>query len=389
MACCLLLLLGIVKKNSIILVDYANQNRARGLDAAAAMEAAGPVRLRPILMTSVATLMAALPPALGLGPGSEIRTPMAIAVIGGLVVSTALSLLVVPSFYVAADGVVSRLRGRLHLRRRAAAPAPDVPSRCIALFVAAAVSFAAASATATAGVPGTVVADFKARTEKAAAAETNLAQELQRSGLAAVLQGHEKALQENAANEEDYIVLQRLCAGQYGLARDEKLRLRALLRAAAKDSCAVLALPGEPGQPLVVCGTVRDARGDAVAGALVEVFHADAKGEYTAERAMDEPLARLFGFMRTGRRGGYCFQTIRPGGYAGAPIPQHVHLRVSAPGYREHGCRSTCQLVFADDPRLTATWQEWAREGGNPILTVEHGSDGVERCTYDVVLEGE
>src|SRR5215813_13617738 len=54
----LLLLLGIVKKNSIILVDYANQNRAQGLDAVAAMEKAGPVRLRPILMTSVATLMA-------------------------------------------------------------------------------------------------------------------------------------------------------------------------------------------------------------------------------------------------------------------------------------------------------------------------------------------
>lgn len=98
---------------SIILVDYANQNGERGMDAAAAMTAAGPVRLRPILMTSVATLMAAIPPALGLGPGSEIRTPMAIAVIGGLVVSTLLSLLVVPAFYVAADGAVARLRARL------------------------------------------------------------------------------------------------------------------------------------------------------------------------------------------------------------------------------------------------------------------------------------
>ena len=117
----LLLLLGIVKKNSIILVDYANQNRARGMDAAAAMQAAGPVRLRPILMTSVATLMAAIPPALGLGPGAEIRTPMAIAVIGGLVVSTALSLLVVPAFYVSADAVVERLRRR---RQAAAARAP-------------------------------------------------------------------------------------------------------------------------------------------------------------------------------------------------------------------------------------------------------------------------
>ena len=113
----LLLLMGIVKKNSIILVDYANQARAEGLDARDAMLRAGPIRLRPILMTSVATLMAAIPPALGLGSGSEIRTPMAIAVIGGLVVSTALSLLVVPAFYVTADRLAGKVRGRIRLRR--------------------------------------------------------------------------------------------------------------------------------------------------------------------------------------------------------------------------------------------------------------------------------
>jgi hydrophobe/amphiphile efflux-1 (HAE1) family protein len=115
----LLLLMGIVKKNSIILVDYANQARADGLGARDAMLRAGPIRLRPILMTSVATMMAALPPALGLGSGSEIRTPMAIAVIGGLIVSTALSLLVVPAFYVTSDGLAAKFRGR----RRSARPA--------------------------------------------------------------------------------------------------------------------------------------------------------------------------------------------------------------------------------------------------------------------------
>jgi multidrug efflux pump subunit AcrB len=109
--------MGIVKKNSIILVDYANQARAEGLGARDAMLRAGPIRLRPILMTSVATLMAALPPALGLGAGSEIRTPMAIAVIGGLVVSTVLSLLVVPAFYVTADRLAGKVRERIRLRR--------------------------------------------------------------------------------------------------------------------------------------------------------------------------------------------------------------------------------------------------------------------------------
>jgi multidrug efflux pump subunit AcrB len=114
----LLLLMGIVKKNSIILVDYANQIREKdGVDAQTAMLQAGPVRLRPILMTSIATFMAATPIALALGPGAEIRSPMAIGVIGGLIVSTALSLLVVPAFYVIADRAVVGTR-RLLTRRR-------------------------------------------------------------------------------------------------------------------------------------------------------------------------------------------------------------------------------------------------------------------------------
>jgi multidrug efflux pump subunit AcrB len=109
----LLLLMGIVKKNSIILVDYATELRAHeGIDAHTAMLRAGPVRLRPILMTAVATLMAAVPSALGLGPGSETRGPMADAVIGGLVLSTALSLLVVPAFYVVADRLPARAAAR-------------------------------------------------------------------------------------------------------------------------------------------------------------------------------------------------------------------------------------------------------------------------------------
>ncbi len=104
----LLLLMGIVKKNSIILVDYANEVRTGDMSAHEAMLRAGPVRLRPILMTAVATMMAAVPSALGLGPGAETRGPMADAVIGGLVVSTVLSLLVVPAFYVVADRLRSR-----------------------------------------------------------------------------------------------------------------------------------------------------------------------------------------------------------------------------------------------------------------------------------------
>jgi multidrug efflux pump len=109
----LLLLAGIVKKNSIMLVEYANHFRAQdaGLDARGAMTEAGFVRLRPILMTSLATMCAAIPAAAGLGEGSETRQPMAIAVIGGVAVSTLMSLFVVPSFYVIADRVRRKVLG--------------------------------------------------------------------------------------------------------------------------------------------------------------------------------------------------------------------------------------------------------------------------------------
>ncbi len=96
----LILLMGIVKKNSILLVDFTNQVRARGgVSVRDALLEACPVRLRPILMTSFATIAAALPLALALGPGAELRAPMAMAVIGGVVVSTLLTLLVVPAVY--------------------------------------------------------------------------------------------------------------------------------------------------------------------------------------------------------------------------------------------------------------------------------------------------
>ncbi len=95
----LLLLMGIVKKNSILLVEFTNQMRERGLSPIEAIKTACPIRLRPIIMTSVSTIAAAVPPALALGPGAETRIPMAIAVIGGVLVSTVLTLFVVPAAY--------------------------------------------------------------------------------------------------------------------------------------------------------------------------------------------------------------------------------------------------------------------------------------------------
>lgn len=96
----IVLLMGIVKKNSILLVDFTNQVRIhKGSGIQAALLEACPIRLRPILMTSFATIAGAIPPALAWGPGAESRVPMAITVIGGVLVSTLLTLYVVPCVY--------------------------------------------------------------------------------------------------------------------------------------------------------------------------------------------------------------------------------------------------------------------------------------------------
>lgn len=95
----LILLMGIVKKNSILLVDFTNQRRDAGSGPTQALLEACPVRLRPILMTSIATVAGAIPAALALGPGAETRVPMAITIIGGVTVSTFLTLFVVPCVY--------------------------------------------------------------------------------------------------------------------------------------------------------------------------------------------------------------------------------------------------------------------------------------------------
>lgn len=95
----LVLLMGIVKKNSILLVDFTNQKKAEGLSVHDALTQACPVRLRPILMTSISVIVGAIPPALAIGPGAESRIPMSVTVIGGVLLSTILTLYVVPAAY--------------------------------------------------------------------------------------------------------------------------------------------------------------------------------------------------------------------------------------------------------------------------------------------------
>ncbi|HKP28163.1 MAG TPA: efflux RND transporter permease subunit, partial [Gemmatimonadales bacterium] len=104
----MILLIGLVAKNSILLVEYSNQLRERGMSAVDAVLESGRIRLRPILMTSVATVMGALPIALGLGAGSMSRKPLGYAIVGGVLFSTVLTLFLVPVAYVLLDRLQRR-----------------------------------------------------------------------------------------------------------------------------------------------------------------------------------------------------------------------------------------------------------------------------------------
>ncbi|WP_313608360.1 efflux RND transporter permease subunit [Rhizobium sp.] len=108
----ILMLMGIVTKNAILLVDFAIEMRRHGMERVHAMVEAGRKRARPIIMTSIAMSAGMLPSALGVGEGGSFRAPMAIAVIGGIIVSTVLSLIVVPAFFLIMDDV-SRLLAHL------------------------------------------------------------------------------------------------------------------------------------------------------------------------------------------------------------------------------------------------------------------------------------
>jgi multidrug efflux pump subunit AcrB len=120
----IILLMGLVTKNGILLVDHAVVKVREGHTAVSAILDAGPARLRPILMTSAAMVLGMLPTAVGQGPGSEFRGPMAMGVIGGVISSTFLTLFVVPVIYLFIEGLRTRAR-RLVARRQPKTPADD------------------------------------------------------------------------------------------------------------------------------------------------------------------------------------------------------------------------------------------------------------------------
>ncbi|MBI2417866.1 MAG: efflux RND transporter permease subunit, partial [Ignavibacteriales bacterium] len=105
----IIMLMGLATKNGILLVDYTNVLRAKGLDRHEALLQAGPTRLRPILMTSLAMIFGMIPVAFALGEGSEFRAPMGQTVIGGIVTSTLLTLFIVPVVYTVLDDLSAKV----------------------------------------------------------------------------------------------------------------------------------------------------------------------------------------------------------------------------------------------------------------------------------------
>jgi len=124
------MLVGIVTKNAILLVDFTNQMREEGMERGAALRRAGPLRLRPILMTALTTMAAVVPVAIAISEGGEQRAPMGVAVIGGMFTSTFLTLLVIPCVYTVLDDLslfVRRQASRVTAAEPAAAPADLAP----------------------------------------------------------------------------------------------------------------------------------------------------------------------------------------------------------------------------------------------------------------------
>lgn len=152
-------------------------------------------------------------------------------------------------------------------------------------------------------------------------------------------------------------------------------------------SVSRIAAANEAGEAMRIDGVVRDAEGRVAAGIVIYAYHTDAGGHYPSRGAY--PAARrhgrLRGWARTDAQGRYAFLTIRPAGYPGTDIPQHVHMHVIEPG---RGTYWIDDLIFTDDPRLTAAQRRSHEQGRGGIGTATPVRDasGHWRVRRDITL---
>lgn len=147
-------------------------------------------------------------------------------------------------------------------------------------------------------------------------------------------------------------------------------------------SRARIAPAGEPGEPLIVEGTVRTLAGAPAEGVIVYAYQTDAGGIYPKGTTRH---GRLRAWARTDRDGRYRFETIRPGAYPGRGVPQHIHLHVIEPGRATYYIQD---IVFADDPLLGERGRERHRRGrgGGGLVTPERDADGTWHARRDITL---
>ncbi len=146
---------------------------------------------------------------------------------------------------------------------------------------------------------------------------------------------------------------------------------------------------GEPGQPLIIEGIVRDVRGRPAVGIIVYAYHTDNKGLYPYDKAMQDQHGvrhgKLRGWAKTDASGRYRFDTIRPAGYPGTDIPQHIHMHIIEPG---RGTYYIDDILFDDDPRLTAEQRRHLDRGrgGSGIVKPTKDAAGHWRVKRDIEL---
>jgi hypothetical protein len=200
----------------------------------------------------------------------------------------------------------------------------------------------------------------------------------------------EKAFLLNPLDYHQYESLSFLVSEHYTqLTVSERKKIRDFLSAHAHFSGIHIPPPKEAGQPITIKGTVKDTKGTPLKNIKLFVFHADAKGYYAptdaASKRMNEPDARLFGYVITDKEGKYSFETIHPGTYPnkyeGRYIPQHIHIQVQQVKYKDY----SIQMTFEDDPSMKDPyWQKWARDLTYPVIrltAIAHEKTGIHNIT--------